>query len=400
MATNEYDIVIAGAGIAGTALACLLADTGLRIALVDAGPVPIAEPEAAFNYGTIDARVLALTAASKTVLEAAGVWSQVQAKGVSAYTAMQVWDAEGTGTLDFDCAEVDAPALGWIVENRVLVWALQQRVVQSNVSVFAQQPVAAIGYEQDVAKVDLADGTCLRAPLLVGADGANSMVREATGVQVHSIDNRQQAIVCHIETQGLHDAVARQRFLATGPLALLPVGAVAPNVSSIVWSCDNAYAKSLLALDDATFCEQLTRASEGVLGAVQGATKRLSFPLIARHAQAYIAPNTALIGDAAHVVHPLAGQGINLGLSDVAALGALLQTAAAKALPVNRHKLLAAYQRQRRGDNVRMIALTQSLRHLFARDALAIRWLRNQGMNTINSQPAIKRAIIKQAMGI
>ena len=220
------------------------------------------------------------------------------------------------------------------------------------------------------------------------------------GIETHQIDNRQTAIVCHIETALAHNDTARQRFLSTGPLALLPVAAVGANVCSIVWSCDKAYADTLLSLSDADFCGALTVASEGVLGRINTATKRLSFPLVARHAVSYTEANTVLLGDAAHVVHPLAGQGINLGLSDVDSLAQQLQRAVSKGIDISEPRVLAAYQRHRRGDNLRMIALTQTFKHLFAGDALPVRWLRNAGMNKLNDQTALKRIIIKQAMGI
>ena len=400
MSDNKFDVVIVGAGIAGAALANLLANTGLSVAIVDAGQVPMSEPSRTSEFSDIDARVLALTEASKDVFEKAGVWSAVEAKGVSPYKEMTVWDAEGTGTLSFDCADVDKNALGYIVENRVLVWALQQQLLKTSTTLFSGQRLQAIAYQNGAVTIDLEGGLQLSAQLLVGADGAASMVRVAMGGDCHIIDNKQKAIVCHIETQRNHGDMARQRFLSTGPLALLPVADVGENVSSIVWSCDTDYADELLALSDTEFCERLSAAAESVLGDVLAATPRLAFPLVARHAVDYTAANTVLIGDAAHVVHPLAGQGINLGLSDVAVLAEQLTKAVAKGLRVSNVRALAAYQRHRRGDNLRMIALTQTFRHLFSGDALPVRWIRNFGMNTVDGQPALKRAIIKQAMGL
>lgn len=396
METLDYDVVIVGAGIAGASLACFLAASKLKVAIVDAAKIAPQQPKPAQHYADVDPRVLALTGASRELLTALQVWPEIAALGVSPYRTMEVWDADGTGLVEFDCADVSRTELGSIVENRVLVWSLQQRLKHLGVSCYEECRVTSMA----AGDVALDSGRILSATLIVGADGANSSIRQLANIGVHSHDSQQKAIVCNIETELPHNEVARQRFLSTGPLAFLPVGAVADNVCSIVWSLDSDCADDYLNMDDEAFKQALAEAFEHRLGRVLQVSRRFAFPLIAKHARQYVSASVLLIGDAAHVIHPLAGQGINLGLQDVKALSRILIDAANRGIAIDSERVLAAYQRARRGENLKMLALMQGFKSLFGRRELSLRWLRNSGMRFVNSQAKLKRAIIKQAIGL
>ena len=396
----HYDIVIIGAGMAGASLACALADSGFCTAIVDAGPVPVSKPVRADSVAAMDLRVVALAPASQTLLQQLGVWADIEVLGVSAYTDMQVWDADGTGNIAFDAASVAADRLGVIVENRSIIWALQRRLQAAGVAIYASSPVSTMQHHKTGWRLSLGDGQHLQAGLLVGADGARSRVRQAAGITSRVVNNNQQAIVCNVRTTMPHHNVARQRFLPTGPLAFLPAAAVGEAVCSVVWSCSSAIAEQYLALSDADFKTALGNAFEMRLGPIVELSPRLGFPLLAQHAASYSGPALALIGDAAHVLHPLAGQGINLGFGDVQALAEALHYAARTGLAVGNKRVLARYQRQRRGITLRMLAVTQGLNYLFGARALPLRWLRNEGLRQLDSQPYARQAIIRQAMGV
>ena len=313
---------------------------------------------------------------------------------------MTVWDAEGTGRIDFDAQEVAAPSLGSIVENRVIVAALAQRVAQlPRVELRAPARLADLAIDDVAAELTLDDGRRLRSALVVAADGALSPTRERLRLRTREWDYHHRAIVTTAAFERPHEHTAWQRFLPTGPLALLPLASVDDRLCSIVWSIDEDQADALLDLDDAAFASALADASEHALGAVTACAPRRAFPLRQRHAVDYVLPRAALVGDAAHSIHPLAGQGINLGLADVAVLAAEIEKAASRALDVGRIDVLRRYQRQRKADNLRMMAAMDGFKRLFEQDALPLRWLRNTGMRGVAALPGLKRRIIREAMG-
>ncbi len=400
MSKKHYDVIIVGAGMAGAALACALSRSSLSIALVDNGAVCSDAPAKSTSFADLDPRVVALTEASQQFLQDLDVWSDIESAGLSPYEKMHVWDAEGTGSISFDCHSVNAKSLGVITESRVITWALHKSLCFSGVAIYDELAVDVLSLGDVSHRLRLSDGSELTADLLIGADGGNSLVRKAANINVHQVDNRQQAIVCNIKTALPHNRVARQRFLKSGPLAFLPISAVDEYTNSIVWSCDTAIAEKYISMGDEAFTDCLAQAFEIELGGIESVSRRFVFPLIARHAQSYVAKGLALIGDAAHVVHPLAGQGINLGFEDVEVLSKHLKHDLARGLPIGHVKTLAKYQRERKGDNLKMIAATQSLKYLFGFNDLSIRWLRNVGMRFVDGQPVLKNAIINQAMGL
>lgn len=424
-ASNGYDIAIVGAGIAGSALACALSSidksasdrqqTPPRIALIEAQPLQSDWPPTDSGVNDFDPRVSALTVASQALLETIGVWPMISSQRVSPFKAMQVWDAEGTGEIGFEAADVRADVLGHIVENRVTVAALLNRLKQcDNVQVFDGQPVAGLllpkqthsAARQAFAQVTLVDGTVINSALLVAADGANSPLRAMANLTTREWDYQHHAVVCTARVERSHQQTAWQRFTNEGPLAFLPLSVnhndASPNhhYCSIVWSQTDDCAAECITLDDDAFCEALGQAFEHRLGKVLACSKRFSFPLRQRHAIDYVKPGFALIADAAHSIHPLAGQGINLGLADVEVLARCIAEARARGQSVGDIAMLGRYQRERKGDNLAMMTAVEGFKRIFEPLPLPLRWLRNAGMNAIDQRGRIKNRIIKHAMGI
>lgn len=400
MLPQQFDIAIVGSGLAGSALAAALGGSSLRVALIEAQQLSLEWPPLGDEVGDFDARVSAITLASQRWLDTLGAWGDVAARRVSAYRQMHVWDGEGTGSIHFDAAEVNEPALGHIVENRLLQTALLHCLQRHrNVQVFS--PVAVESYQRTDGGVLLAlqNGGRIQTALLVGADGANSPVREWAQFRLREWSYGHTALVATVATEQPHRATAWQIFRREGPLAFLPLASATQRLSSIVWSTTPAEAEMLMQLGDDDFMRALGTAFEQRLGAITATSRRFSFPLRARHADNYVQPNIALIGDAAHTIHPLAGQGINLGFLDAQALAQEILRAAQRGLGVADASVLARYQRRRKSDNLAMLAAMEGFKRLFGAQQLPLRWLRNAGLDLVDSAAPLKRLFIRQAMG-
>jgi len=402
--TQRFDIAIIGAGIAGSALAAALGNNGLRIALVEARPLAVAELPAARDLQHFDARVSAITPRSKLLLEKLGAWDSIAAYRECPYRHMTVWDAEGTGAIEFDCDDVHAPALGHIVENRAIVNALLARVADCGditaVDGMKLQECAPVEGGLGV-RVRLEGGLTLEADLLVAADGAVSPVREMMAFPTREWDYGHRAIVTTVQVEHAHQDTCWQRFLTTGPLAFLPLpGEDGRHYCSIVWSLREELVDDLLALDKPAFCGALEHAFEGRLGKVLDCAPRFAFPLRQRHAIDYVQAGVALVGDAAHTIHPLAGQGINLGLQDVGVLAEEVLAGHAKGINPGQLALLRRYQRRRKGENLLMMAAMDGFKALFEQQALPLRWLRNAGMRGVSRIGPLKQQLIRHAMGV
>ena len=408
--SQHYQLVIVGAGLVGASLALQvapkLAEQGMRLALVEAS----GEPDG-YSGPVFDPRVVALTAASLTQLESLGLWRQVSAERVCPYRDMEVWDGEASGEIAFHARQLGCEQLGHIVENSLLVRHLRQALsYQSAVDWF--QPARLEDYQpadaQTPARIRLDDGRQLSADLLVAADGAHSRLRSLAGFAVREWAYGQKAIVTSVRTQRPHDYKARQRFMRTGPLAFLPLRWHSGEAdqdwdchySSIVWSADSALADNLVALNDDAFCARLTRDFEARLGRVEACDQRHAIPLYQRHARHYVHPGVALVGDAAHSIHPLAGQGVNLGLKDVMALAGQLTRGLERGLPLSEPSLLRRYQRERLGDNLGMMAVMETFKRLFGSRSPEWIWLRNEGLRRVNTLPLIKNTLARKAMGV
>jgi 2-octaprenylphenol hydroxylase len=400
----DFDLVIVGAGLVGASLACAVAQTeaaqALRIAVIESG-----NQLDEFSGEHFDPRVVALTHASQQLLTDIGCWQGIVAQRVCAYREMKVWDGEGTAAIEFDCADVQQSHLGHIVENSVIVKQLRARMAQlPNIQLIQPAAVARIIPAQPQyprTRVQLTSGAEISASLLIAADGARSQVRELAGFATREWDYGQQAIITTVRTEKSHEFTAWQRFMHTGPLAFLPLQQHGDSHQcSIVWSAEDDLAQALMALDDEAFCTRLTAAFEARLGKVISCDKRYAIPLRQRHATSYIQPGIALVGDAAHNIHPLAGQGVNLGLLDVIALVQELERALARGLPLGDYSILRRYQRQRLAANLGMMSAMEAFKRLFGSRSLAVNWLRNTGMRQLNSVQAIKKVIINTALGV
>ncbi len=404
---ESFDIVICGGGIVGAAMAAALTHTRYRVALIEAQPLAAIET-CVWPHGRVhefDARVSALTTASEILLRRLGVWDDIQARGICAYQGMQVWDGEGTGGIAFSASELGQPALGHIVENSVIVQALYRYLVASNkVTLFMGAGIGGVApaHVDGVSRLSLADGRCLVSELLIAADGANSLLRQRFAIPTREWDYNHHAIVATVQTALCHEHTAWQRFMPTGPLAFLPLHDVAGqgNFCSIVWSLVPERAAAMMALSDEAFCQALAEAFEYRLGPVQAVSSRHAIPLRQRHAKTYVKAGVVLVGDAAHTIHPLAGQGVNLGLMDVAVLVDELQQANRRGVPASDTLLLQRYQRRRMAANLGMMGAMEAFKRLFAADNLGLRLLRNTGMRWLNDQSLLKNRVVSHAMGL
>jgi 2-octaprenylphenol hydroxylase len=402
----DTDIAIVGGGLTGTALALALRDSGWRVSLIEAAAPPAAAPAPAhakdIDPADFDTRVSALTLRTQRFLQDIGVWSRVEESRYCPYRHMTVWDADGTGAIEFDAAELDAEALGFLVENRVIQQALNAGLLASGVQVLWQHPVASCELGSDgSARLTFAYGGQLRCRLLVAADGGRSPLRQSLGFATREWSYGQHAIVTTVRTSAAHSDTAWQRFLPSGPLAFLPLGGdPLQRFSSIVWSVDSPLEPELMAQDDAAFARSLERAFEQRLGCVEAVGPRQSFPLRQVHAIDYVKPGVALLGDAAHVIHPLAGQGVNLGFADAAVLAEELHWAARRGLGPGELMVLRRYQRRRKGDNLMLMAAMEGYKRLFGHPDLAVRWLRNVGLRRVSRVPPLKHIMMRRAMGV
>jgi len=391
-------VLVAGAGVVGLATAVLLA-TGrcadrLRVVVLDARPIPRWRAE------DMDPRVYALSRASQQLLAHVGVWDRIAETRAAPYRRMRVWegtDAYAASALDFDSADIGEPDLGHIVEDTLL------RTVLADKLAAAREAQLVIGSEiQSVETapgevvVELKDGGSLRGTVLLAADGSDSTVRRLLDLPVAGHRYEQSAVVTHVTSAGDHQATAWQRFLPGGPLALLPL---ADGRSSIVWSLPTADAERLLAVSDDEFLAELGAASLSVIGELTACSKRVSFPLQALHALKYTAPRVALLGDAAHTVHPLAGQGMNLGILDAASIAAVVEDALLAGEGVGDLKVLRRYERQRKGDNLAMLAAFDGLNRLFRLPGWAAP-ARSLALGAVEAAPPIKRLLMQKALGL
>ncbi len=403
----DYDIVIVGAGLVGATLAASIAsqtaNQPLKIAIVDQGAAPVI---AALDKEPpkFDPRVVALTKNSIKLFKSIGVWSRVQSMRACPYQFMRVWDDEGTGEIAFDAKELAENELGVIVENSILLSAvLAVLAEQKNITLLRGHSVVELSADKEkpgAKSIALSNEQVLTTSLVIAADGAHSKVRELAGLPMRSWSYEQKAIVTTVKTQKPHQDTAWQNFLVTGPLAFLPLAHNSKQYESIVWSADNDEADRLMALSDDDFKAELGRAFEYRLGNIEHVDKRFCFPLTQRHALDYIAPQIALVGDAAHTIHPLAGQGVNLGLLDAAALSAEISRAAERGLSLSDESILRRYQRARKQNNLELMALMESFKRLFGTKNLSVRWLRNTGIKQVNKLTSVKNWLAKKAMGL
>jgi len=387
------DVAVVGGGMVGAAAALALARAGFATALVEArAPTPWrAEDE-------VDLRVVGLAPSSIALLDGLDVWTSIRERRAASYARMHVWDARTGAAVDFDAAADGRAWLGWIAENNLVQWTLWQALEAAGVQRLC--PAQVTGYEaredRVVLELEAGEAASLSARLLVAADGAGSPLRKLAGLDTHGHDYGQRGVVAHVTTERPHQHTAWQRFLPAGPLALLPL---ADGRSSIVWSLPEAEARRVLALDDAAFCAELGVASDFRLGPVLATTGRAAFPLRLQLADRYQAERLVLLGDAAHVVHPLAGQGVNLGLRDVAELRDTLVAAREAGRDIAAPHVLRRYARRRRSADTLDAWSFDALGRIYAWQALPLVAARALGVRLVDRLAPLKRRLAAHAAG-
>jgi 2-octaprenyl-6-methoxyphenol hydroxylase len=385
------ELVIAGGGLVGLSLGIACASAGLDVAVVDRETPPATVEE------RFDGRSSAIAFGSQRALAGTAIWQHVVPEA-EAIREIRVADGTSPLFLHYDHAELGDDPLGWIVENRVLRRALLARAAElPTLRHLAPATVAAAERAAGGVKISLADGRALRGALLVSAEGRTSPLREAAGIRTVEWRYKQTGIVCTIAHERAHLGIAVEHFLPSGPFAILPMTG---NRSSIVWTERADLAPHMMALDDDRFLAELGSRFGDFLGELTLAGPRWSYPLSLMHAAAYTAPRLALVGDAAHVIHPIAGQGLNLGLRDVAALAELIVDARRLGLDIGNPALLARYARWRRFDNLALAAVTDGLNRLFSNDIAPIAALRDAGLAVVDRLPPVKRFFMRHAMGL
>ncbi|WP_026377370.1 FAD-dependent monooxygenase [Aestuariibacter salexigens] len=389
---RSVDVVIVGGGMVGLLLARALHAAPLSIAIIDAddGSRPLTE--------TPERRVSAVSVASQRMLQRLDVWSEITSQRLAEYTHMHVWEQDSFASIDFDAADVHQQALGHIIENQAIRRALWEKVSkQSNAEIIAERlQKIAVGSRE--AFITLADGSALSARLLVGADGANSIVRQQTGLPFTFWDYDHQAIVTTVRTERPHAHTARQVFTPYGPLAFLPL--YDEHLCSIVWSQQTAQAQRLMSLDEKAFSHELSVAFDMQLGVCEVIDERFSYPLSMRYARQWVSNRVALIGDAVHTIHPLAGQGANLGLLDAAALAQTLHALAERDEDIGDAELLRPFERWRKTEAVKLIAAMEGFKRLFSNHDPVLKLVRGLGLSGVDKLPFVKQSFIQQAMGL
>lgn len=399
--TQVLDAVIVGGGLVGGLTALLLAQDGVQTTVLDAAPILDTEK----TLSVANPRVLALSQATIHLLKTVGVWEKLARQ--QPYTGMQVWNKNGYGEINFGQPSKKTPkveqALGSMVEPSILNLAIQQKMLQELKDYRTQVKVSRVERGVGVWIVHLADGTQLKTRLLIGADGANSFVREQAFIDIDVLDYKQAGISCAIKTAQPHQHVARQIFLETGPLAYLPMASLKAEEQghwqSIVWTLPDDYAEEYAALSDQEFIQLLTRESHHMLGEVLEASPRATFPLKARAAQQYVQDGLALIGDAAHVIHPLAGQGVNIGCLDAAVLCDVLLHDKTRGVWAH-EQTLQRYEHLRKGQNDAMMHSMSAIGWIETTQLFPVVWARNLGLKQVEQLPVLKDAFMAQANGL
>jgi 2-octaprenyl-3-methyl-6-methoxy-1,4-benzoquinol hydroxylase len=391
MSRRARDVIVVGGGVVGAACALALAEAGLQVTLVEGREPPAWQPQQP------DLRVYAFAPDNAQLLRTLGVWPAVLAARACAYRRMRVWDAAGGEELQFDADRLGREQLGWIVENDLLVDRLWAALPAAGVQLCCPARVDALEQDADGVRVRLEDGRRLDAALAIAADGADSTLRRLAGVEVSRQEYGQRGVVAYIDTEQDNQATAWQRFLTTGPLAVLPAGT---RRSSIVWTLPDAEAERVLALDEAAFNAELTRAFGARLGAMALASRRAAFPLRRQLASAYVAGRVLALGDAAHVVHPLAGQGVNLGLRDVAALHATVLRALQRRQDWASPDRLQRWARERRSENTVSAYGFDAINTIFSNDEMHLTLARGCALGSVGRLPPLVSALWKRAAGL
>lgn len=392
--TIDVEALIVGGGLVGLTLASALAGAGLPVAVVDrVAPEATVAPE-------FDGRATAIAHASARVLQGVGLWEGV-APYASAINDIRVSDGDSLLFLHYDHREVGDEPLGHIIENRYLRLAMIERARSLDALEFlAPMEIAEITRTSTGVVAELADGRQIKARLLLACDGRNSSIREAAGIGVTRLPYNQTSIVCAVFHDRPHNNVAHERFLPGGPFAILPMQDVdGRHRSAIVWSERDDLVPALMALDEAAFVAEMGPRFGDILGALELAGARWSHPLSLSHAHSYVGQRLALVGDAAHAIHPIAGQGLNMGIRDIAALAEVIIDARRLGRDIGAPDILAEYERWRRFDNMVLAVVTDVITRMFSNDVTPLRVARSVGLGAVNRIAPLRRNLMRHAMG-
>ena len=389
---DKFDVVIVGGGMVGSAVACSLGNSSLKVAVIESTSPQAFSPEQAN-----DLRVSALSIASKNILETVGAWDGIVARRFCPFKRMRVW--ETAGDTEFCSDDINYPELGYIVENRITQLALLDRLQEfDNIELICPSTITKINYSiGEDSLLELEDGRQLSTKVLVAADGGQSRVRQVVGLGVTSWDYKQHALVIYIETAYEQQDITWQRFLPSGPQAFLPLTG---HYGSIVWYNSPDEVKRLKSLSYDELKDELQRAFPDCLGLVNNVLGVASFPLKRQHAQNYVKPGVVLVGDAAHMINPLAGQGVNIGLLDAAALGEVLIDAAKNGLALGDLSVLRRYEQLRRNENLKMMTVMDVFYQVFSNEILPIKLIRNLGLGLAERLLPAKNKVMRSAMGL
>ncbi|AUT29324.1 FAD-dependent 2-octaprenylphenol hydroxylase [Escherichia marmotae] len=391
---QSVDVAIVGGGMVGLAVACGLQGSGLRVAVLEQR---VPEPLAADAPPQL--RVSAINAASEKLLIRLGIWQDILSRRASCYHGMEVWDKDSFGHISFDDQSMGYSHLGHIVENAVIHYALWNKAQQSSdITLFAPAELQQVARGENETFLTLKDGSMLTARLVIGADGANSWLRNKADIPLTFWDYQHHALVATIRTEEPHEAVARQVFHGEGILAFLPLSD--PHLCSIVWSLPPQEAQRMQQASEDEFNRALNIAFDNRLGLCKVESERQVFPLTGRYARQFAAHRLALVGDAAHTIHPLAGQGVNLGFMDAAELIAELKRLHRQGKDIGQYIYLRRYERSRKHSAALMLASMQGFRDLFSGANPAKKLLRDIGLKLADTLPGVKPQLIRQAMGL
>ena len=388
---KRFDVVICGGGLVGLTLGVALGQYGVETAIIDSIPLD--------NYLSkeFDGRASSIALGSKNLLDTIGVWSNIKSQ---AQPILQIRVSDGNAPFfpHYDHLDVGDDPLGWMVENRSLRQSLLQKIKEyPNIKQYVPISVKSVDFRNNFVIFNLSNGDKIESSLAVAADGRNSFMRQQAAIKVTEIPYKQTGIVCTVKHEYSHQGIAHERFLPSGPFAILPL---ANNCSSIVWTEKNSIAPKILNLKPQDFMNELRERFGNFLGRIDLVGSRWSYPLSLCHANNYVSRRLALIGDAAHSIHPIAGQGFNLGIRDCAILAEFIVENCRLGLDLGNDELLKKYQSYRRFDSVMMIAVTHGLNHLFSNHSGALQVVRGMGLSAVNQAPPIKRFFMRHAMGL
>ena len=391
---KKHDLIISGGGMVGAALAAALGQQSIKVAVIEPHL-----PTLVWPMDEHDIRVSAITRATEKMFDEVAAWSKMSSMRIAPYRHMQVWDESGDGAIHFDCTDLGEANLGHIIENSVIHKALLDRLEElESVELITPAQITELKQSEGDVEVSLDNGNRLSAKLLVGADGANSWVREQVGITTTGWLYDQSAVVATIQTEKSHQQTAWQQFMQNGPLAFLPLDQ--EKLSSIVWSTSHAESARLCELAAEDFLAELQEAFGDRLGKMIHVGPRGAFPLQLKHANRYCSERVVLVGNAAHAIHPLAGQGLNLGINDVTELSRLVVEAHSTRRDLGEYALLRRYERARKGENIAVMAAMDGFKRLFSNDQPLLKIVRNIALNLADHAGPIKKRIIRQAMGL